>query len=383
MTTSGRLFDRCLNFLSQPQFGHHAQLLWRARALQGTNLVLIFIYVISMSFLLATEPLGAFSRQYAGYALAPAAGLTFLSLWLTYRARCLVFNVHLTLSALFICAASGIYVNGGPDVSSNNQHLIIQAVIGFYLGGIRGGLIWLVIIFVVEVTFYSMAASGYAFPNYQLQAHLFSGEVFNFMLAFFAVAVLITIMELNRSSLDRYRELEHSRFKYKATHDSLTQLANRELLQSTLAETIERCQESGSKALLFYLDLNNFKPINDTYGHACGDRVLQVVAARLQSMVRKNDLVARVGGDEFAILFQKVESGQPHERMTTALAEHLGEPIYLSGQQFSVGCSIGICEIDGSNSDVEDLLSIADKAMYQAKKSQQLWVLEAGPGLVG
>ena len=376
MTISTHFFDRCLNFLSQSQFKHNIEIFWRARALQSANIILMLIYLAAIGLVVAAQPMGAFSNRYASLALTPAFVLTFLSLWMTYRGRFLFFNIHLTIMSMFICAASGIYFSGGPDVSSNNQHLIIQVAVGFFLAGIRGGLVWLAIIIVVEVFFYWLVASGYVFRSYEEPSHRFSGEIANFFLALFIVAIIVSLMDFNRSNLDRYREIETSRFQYKATHDSLTQLANRELLYSSMVKTVQLCQNNASRALLFYLDLNNFKPINDNFGHACGDRVLQIVAARLQTMVRKNDVVARVGGDEFAILFQRTEA-EPPERMTTALADHLSAPIHLFGQQFSVGCSIGICEIDGSNSNIDELLAKADNAMYQAKKSHQLWVLEA------
>lgn len=370
-------FDRGLSFLTRAHSDHDIEPLWRARALQGTNVILTIMYLIVIGFILATRPLGDYSTFFVSCILAPSALMTLFSLWMTYQARFLFFNIHLTLAALFFCAAVGIYVNGGPAVSSNNQHLIIQVVISFFLAGIRGGVVWLVIIAAVETFYFGLAASGYSFPNYQLAEHVFSGEVTNFFLSFFMVSFIVSLMELNRSSLDRYRELERSRFQYKATHDSLTQLANRELLYSSMAKAVKDCRRSGGRALLLYLDLNNFKPINDDFGHACGDRVLQIVASRLQSMVRINDVVARVGGDEFAILFQRVEPGQSPEHMTTALAKHLNAPINLFGQIFSVGCSIGICEIDGSNNNIDELLAKADNAMYQAKQSQQLWALQS------
>lgn len=376
MISSVNIFDRWLSFLSQSQFEHDIELLWRARALQGTNMVLLVMYPLVIASIIISQPLGDFSNYYVSITLAPAALATLFSLWMTYHGRFLFFNIHLSLAALFFCAVVGVCINGGPDVSSNNQHFIICAALSFFLAGIRGGLVWLAIIIVVEVFFYWLVASGYVFHSYEEPSHTFSGEIANFFLALFIVAIIVSLMDFNRSNLDRYREIETSRFQYKATHDSLTQLANRELLYSSMVKTVQLCQNNASRALLFYLDLNNFKPINDNFGHACGDRVLQIVAARLQTMVRKNDVVARVGGDEFAILFQRTEA-EPPERMTTALADHLSAPIHLFGQQFSVGCSIGICEIDGSNSNIDELLAKADNAMYQAKKSHQLWVLEA------
>ena len=161
-------------------------------------------------------------------------------------------------------------------------------------------------------------------------------------------------------------ELVHSAF-----HDPLTQLSNRRLFQSRLEQALAaEGQEGGAIAVLF-LDLDDFKSINDSYGHAAGDVVLVEVAERLLDCVRVNDSVARLGGDEFAILLEGLGGRSEVSAVAERICESLRAPFRLGDREVFLGGSIGIAGLtEGADDTADNLLRNADLAMYQAKAEQ-------------
>jgi diguanylate cyclase (GGDEF)-like protein/PAS domain S-box-containing protein len=157
-------------------------------------------------------------------------------------------------------------------------------------------------------------------------------------------------------------ELEHQ-----ANHDALTGLANRSLLRDRLDQALVYAQRHGRLAMVAFVDLDNFKLINDSLGHSAGDQLLQIVAQRLQACVRKGDTVARLGGDEFVLILsdQGVQDSQ-HGMMERVIAA-VSEPCDIEGRELRVTCSIGISVYPDDAEDAETLLRMADAAMYRAK----------------
>ncbi|WP_329790616.1 EAL domain-containing protein [Lentzea sp. DG1S-22] len=161
-----------------------------------------------------------------------------------------------------------------------------------------------------------------------------------------------------------------ARSEHEAMHDALTGLANRTLLVQRAQQAIGRSDRTGDPLGLFLIDLNRFKPINDTLGHAFGDRLLQHVANRLTAAVRDVDTVARLGGDEFAVLLPMVSS--PVNALVVAERVHraLEDAFDLDGLSVDVGCSIGVAMYPADSADVHELLKHADIAMYAAKRAR-------------
>ncbi len=157
-----------------------------------------------------------------------------------------------------------------------------------------------------------------------------------------------------------------SRQVHEATHDGLTGLGNRTLLLRRCAAALEQRGVDEVVALLL-LDLDRFKQVNDTLGHAAGDVLLQQVATRLTDQVRREDLVARLGGDEFGVLLTGISSAADAETIADALLGVLHEPFLLEGLRVSVGGSIGVAVCPADADHVEGLLRNADMAMYEAK----------------
>jgi diguanylate cyclase (GGDEF)-like protein len=167
------------------------------------------------------------------------------------------------------------------------------------------------------------------------------------------------------------RRRSESRIAHMATHDALTDLPNRSFLRDRLAQLLfaaakEEANGSASVTALLLLDLDRFKEINDTLGHAAGDRLLRMVADRLRNLVGEQDLVARLGGDEFAILHSVKHAGEA-ATLSKRIIDALIAPYDLERHQANVGASIGISLAPTDGLDPEVLLKCADLALYRAK----------------
>ncbi len=153
-----------------------------------------------------------------------------------------------------------------------------------------------------------------------------------------------------------------------AFYDTLTELANRRLFNDRLQQAVEHCRRHRVKAALLYLDLDQFKRVNDTLGHESGDRLLKEVGRRLLGCVRREDTVGRPGGDEFTILLYGVETADDAGRVAEKILRELEYPITVSGHQLVVTTSIGITVIPDDGTDPNALTKNADLAMYRAKE---------------
>ncbi len=156
--------------------------------------------------------------------------------------------------------------------------------------------------------------------------------------------------------------------EHQAHHDELTGLSNRKLLVRKTGEALAQADATGAKAGFLLLDLDRFKEVNDTLGHAVGDRLLRVIAHRLTHSVRPGDLVARLGGDEFAILLPSVREAGAAREVAARLRAALSEPIRMEGMSFGIEASVGIAIYPDDSARFEVLMQHADVAMYLAKE---------------
>lgn len=155
---------------------------------------------------------------------------------------------------------------------------------------------------------------------------------------------------------------------YLATHDPLTKLSNRLLLDDRLDHAINHASRFGKCISLIFCDLDNFKPINDTYGHNVGDEILKRVANYLKKTLRKEDTICRFGGDEFVILIEELESFELLETILTKINNITKEACIIDGNTIDIGMSIGASIFPDDGIDAESLIKSADAAMYKAKK---------------
>ena len=169
------------------------------------------------------------------------------------------------------------------------------------------------------------------------------------------------------SDISAIKEAEE-RLSFLAHHDSLTGLPNRLLFQSSLEQAIIEARRAQRKVAVMLLDLDRFKLVNDTLGHAAGDQLLKLVAARLRDAVRAEDTVSRLGGDEFTIILREIDHPEDLAPLAEKIIRAVERPLALRGQDVSIGVSIGISLFPDDGNTVDSLATTADTAMYRAKE---------------
>jgi diguanylate cyclase (GGDEF)-like protein/PAS domain S-box-containing protein len=166
------------------------------------------------------------------------------------------------------------------------------------------------------------------------------------------------------------RELKstQAQLEHQATHDPLTGLPNRPLFQELGEQALARSDRYGTTVAVLFLDLDRFKPVNDSFGHTVGDELLVQIAARLRSSVRRGDVVARFGGDEFVVLCEHPAGQAEMLELARRLIDALSEPVTIGSVSASVGASVGIAIGGGGRVTIDTLIRDADAALYQAKE---------------
>lgn len=166
------------------------------------------------------------------------------------------------------------------------------------------------------------------------------------------------------------RKAIETRVQHLAHHDPLTDLPNRILLTDRLQQALAQARRERAALALIYLDLDRFKPVNDSLGHDVGDALLKEVALRLRSCVsRESDTVSRIGGDEFVLLLAQIESEADAAQVAQTILQALTRPYQLDGHTLEISCSIGIAMYPTHGTDAKTLMKHADNAMYQAKNA--------------
>lgn len=190
----------------------------------------------------------------------------------------------------------------------------------------------------------------------------------------------------------RHRELEMERNRHRdlAMWDHLTDLPNRYQMEQRLDQAIARARRYGRAGAGLFIDLDHFKPVNDTHGHEAGDRVLRQVARRLKTCVRESDTVARMGGDEFFVLLEDLPGPERIREVALRIIASLSEPVPIDdlhpqGPVCALGASIGVCEFPDMAATPAEVIDYADRAMYEVKRSGRngySFHRPAGPGPV-
>jgi diguanylate cyclase (GGDEF)-like protein len=156
-----------------------------------------------------------------------------------------------------------------------------------------------------------------------------------------------------------------------AYYDTLTKIPNRTLFHIKLDKALENATKNKTQVALLFIDLDNFKPINDTYGHEAGDIVLKHISKKISDVLNENQTFARLGGDEFALIMENIilkEDEKTLKNLTNKILDIVSSDIKVLDTTVQISCSIGISIYPNDSKDKEELISYADKAMYEAKK---------------
>jgi len=172
-------------------------------------------------------------------------------------------------------------------------------------------------------------------------------------------------ISVTRDVTEQRRVEEHVRRL--AYFDNLTGLPNRGLFQDRLEHALQRAQRHAGRVALLFLDLDRFKEVNDSLGHLVGDRLLKLTAARLQSLIREEDTIARFGGDEFTVLLESVKDRSSVQSVAEKIVEAISQPFEIDGHRLQIGTSVGISCYPRDGVDIVTLIKNADAAMYEAK----------------
>jgi len=172
------------------------------------------------------------------------------------------------------------------------------------------------------------------------------------------------------------RKLVEDEMRHQAHHDMLTGLPNRLLFGDRLRQALLGAQREGNKLAVIFFDLDKFKPVNDTHGHAVGDLLLQQVATRVRGALRASDTLARIGGDEFVVLLPRIGAAPDARRVAEDILGELNRPFFTEGRKLAISGSIGVAVYPDSGATADELMRSADQAMYDAKLQGRARVAE-------
>ena len=261
------------------------------------------------------------------------------------------------------------------DVDDRVSNMLFYSAMALAFALVLGfAVAWVVQKIVVQpvLSMHKLAQDVITTRNYKLRVDLENGDelgqlgnAFNKMLA----QIEQKDQKLEKQVNKRTQELQKlaEEFRYKALHDTLTGLPNRALFHEEFDRATAHANRSGKYFSVMLLDVDNFKQINDTYGHDVGDELLKTVANRIKSAIRAEDTVCRFGGDEFVLLVQDIEGERDLELVGQSILSSLDEDIWCDGRPLKVGLSIGASLYPHHGTDMNDLKHNADVAMYAAK----------------
>jgi diguanylate cyclase (GGDEF)-like protein len=185
------------------------------------------------------------------------------------------------------------------------------------------------------------------------------------------IQVLGLMSELIAAAMFNATKLESSELYYRATHDALTDIANRSSFFDHLRRFLAHAERHSERVGILYLDVDGLKPINDAFGHRAGDATLKEIALRISGTCRQSDVVARIGGDEFGVILPSIENYVGASLLCDRLAIRIDQPLQFEQHQLDLGASIGLAVYPDDAAEMDVLLAKADASMYEAKRMRK------------
>ncbi len=275
--------------------------------------------------------------------------------------------LNVMLLIYFGAFTAACFVFGGTQ-SPTYPLLILAPAMASVVGSVAMSASWSLLVVAIWVYILQAERRGFQFTQIILpENHSLAMMLAYTGMAISVLSIILIYAGMNKTLRTRLQatnlELEHL-----SSHDQLTRLPNRRFYDERIALALQRAAEHGGMTGLLFMDLNEFKKINDTYGHGAGDKLLIAVAQRIRSSLRETDLVARLGGDEFVAVLEDVKSSEEITWLAHKLSQAIEQPLYIRQQVLNFSCSVGVAifPIDGRQQ--HELEEKADKAMYLAKK---------------
>ena len=341
---------------------HYRQRILVMTCLFWLLLVMIFSALVPVAMELAPEAQFVVNAVFA--ATVVAAVLSMLVLRLLGN-RLAAVNVLLSIYASAFAAACFYF--GGTQSPTYPLLILVPAMAGL-TGNIALSVVWGLLTLFFWVGVLQAERSGFEFMQVYPPSELSLAMMMTYVGLAFAVVIIITIYSETTRALRQKLLTTNSELEHLSSHDQLTRLPNRRFYDERITLALRRATENRGMTGLLFIDLNEFKKINDTYGHGAGDKLLIAVAQRVQANLRETDLVARLGGDEFVAVLEDVKSPDEVTRIAHKLSQAIEQPLYVRQQilKFSASIGVAIFPIDGRQQ--QELEEKADKAMYMAKK---------------
>ncbi|CAH0990452.1 hypothetical protein SIN8267_00544 [Sinobacterium norvegicum] len=279
------------------------------------------------------------------------------------------FTAHLTVFLLLALDFYGVQITGGYYYSPVVPMLVITPIMAFLLLGLKPGIGWLVVAVMSNVALLLSVEFDFGYTQLmerQRDIEILSSYV-QFMLYVMAGGTLAIYEVINRR-LNRHLKEQKDRFAHEARHDNLTGIPNRLELFQQAQQLCKQSDLRGSKFAMIFIDLDDFKKINDQYGHNAGDEVLRVISSNLEHSLRRMDTIARMGGDEFVILLPGIDSKRDCQRTIDKIEQAIAHPIAIDHKTTVImQASIGLAIYPDDSRDIDQLCHIADQSMYRQK----------------
>lgn len=367
---SGSAFVTLDQFI-EPSLKQDSEQLYRARVLVAMVLVYSVILLLVALYLLLLAPIPFSSALWSTGLVLALDGVWVVVLWILRTRGAYELCAHITCGSTLLAITAGIAVSGGPLNSPATPVNIVPIILAFVLSGKRMGLIWTQLVLVAHALMLLGEKLFGAFPQWLNMEFAGVHHGAHWLVTYGAIMGLMMVFDSINARLKRERDAERERFEYLASHDPLTQLANRNVFDDHLRLAVGRARRHKHSFALFFIDLNGFKPINDKYGHEMGDRVLQVMAARLQTHFRAIDTVARLGGDEFAVIVEDLRNDNAVEQMAQKVVKLLSDPVESLPPEIALSGSVGVAIFPQHAQNEDQLVHHADLAMYHAKRARR------------
>jgi diguanylate cyclase (GGDEF)-like protein len=353
------------------------------------SIVLLLTLLSNMIVSAALIPVLIFS--FDDSPIVKEAGITLICASMSvYVVSLIILNRFAALFAAGNLALAGIYAGAmvsswatGGIYSPVMYMILIPPVFAFVITNLKSAAFWSVLAVLSFIGIWGIDELVYEYERIEqfgsMQVIINSADVTTLNIVIpvatlIAILIVVAVYEINSMQMKKMLSQERNMFAFKASHDPLTGLGNRAEFDTRLKMSIETAWHSSYPLALVYIDLDGFKPINDTLGHHAGDIVLTTVSDRLSKLVRGTDMVARLGGDEFAIILQGIGDNQKIEPILQKVLTSISREINLDdGQTVSVRGSLGVAYYPEDAETPDRLCRYADMAMYLAKEKKNTW----------